>query len=112
MEFFAQMCWEEVPQIAEASLSAGPWRMTEILQIRSNAFAFRGGCHLSSHKTFDAKLLACYTQQYTPDSSLRSPNLSELMAADRCLMENCTNSSMKELEPRRCAARSRINAGA
>ena len=80
------MCWEDVPQIDEASLSAGPWRINQILQIRSNACALCGGCHLASHKTFDAKLLACYTQQYATDSGLRSPNLTELMSADRHLM--------------------------
>ena len=42
---------------------------------------------MASHKTFDAKLLACYTHQYATDSGLRSPNLSELMSADRLLME-------------------------
>ena len=59
---------------------------SQILQFWSNAFALCGGCHSSSHKTFDAKLLACYTQQDTPDSGLRYPNLYELMAADRYLM--------------------------
>ena len=73
-------------RLIEASLSAGPWRINQILQIRSNAFALCGGCHLASHKTFDAKLLACYTQQYATDSGLRSPNLTELMSADRHLM--------------------------
>ena len=85
MELLTQMCWEDVPQIDEASLSAGPWRIIQILQIRSNAFALCGECHLASHKTFDAKLLACYTQQYATDSGLRSPNLT--MSADRHLME-------------------------
>ena len=81
------MCWQEVPHIDEASLSAGPWRINQILQIRSNAFALCGGCNLASHKTFDAQLPACYTEQYATDSGLRPPNLSELMAADRHLLE-------------------------
>ena len=85
MELLIQMCWEDVPQIDEASLSAGAWRINQSLQIRSNAFALSGGCHLASHKTFDAKLLACYTQQYATDSGLRSPNLT--MSADLLLME-------------------------
>ena len=70
---------------------------TQILQIWSNAFTLCGGCHSSSRKTFDAKLLACYTQQYTLDSGLRYPNLHELMAADRYLMEKTTNSSMMRI---------------
>ena len=37
MEFLTQMCWEDVPQIDEASLSSGLWRINQILQIRSNA---------------------------------------------------------------------------
>ena len=79
------MCWEDVPQIDEASLSAGSWRINQILQIRSHAFALSGRCHLATHKRFDAKLLACYTHQYATDSGLRSPNLT--MSADRLLME-------------------------
>ena len=59
--------------------------MNQILQIRSNAFALCGGCHLASHRTFDAKLLASFTQQHATDSGLRSPNLT--MSADRLLME-------------------------
>ena len=86
-ELLSKMCWEDVPQIDEASLSAGPWRINQILQIRSNAFALCGGCRLASHNTFDAKLLACYTHQHATDSGLRSPNLSEIMSADRLLME-------------------------
>ena len=41
-ELLTQMCWEDVPQIDETSLSAVPWRINQILQIRSNAFAFCG----------------------------------------------------------------------
>ena len=85
MELLTQMCWEDVPQIDEASLSAGSWRINQILQIRCHAFALSGRCHLATHKTFDSKLLACYTQQYATDSGLRSPNLT--MSADRLLME-------------------------
>ena len=40
MELLTQMCWE-VPQI-EASLSGGPWRTNQVLQIRSHAFALCG----------------------------------------------------------------------
>ena len=75
----SSMCWEDIPQIDEASLSAGPWRIDQILHIRSNAFALCGGCHLALHKTLDAKLLACYTRQYETDSGLRSPKLAELI---------------------------------
>ena len=85
MEFLTQMCWEDVPQIDEASLSAGLWRINQILQIGSNAFALCGQCLLASHKTFDAKLLACFSLQYATDSGLRSPNLT--ISADRHLME-------------------------
>ena len=87
MELLTQMCWEDVPQIDEASLSAGNWRINQILQIRSNAFALCGGCRLASHKTYDSKLLACETQQHASDSGLRPANLTELMSADRLLME-------------------------
>ena len=86
MVLLTQMCWE-VPQIDEASLSGGPWRTNQVLQIRSNAFALCGGCHFASHKTFDAQLPACYTQQYATDSWLRPPNFSELVAPDRHLLE-------------------------
>ena len=87
VEFLTQMCWEEVPQIDEASLSAGPWRISPLLHVRCNAFALWERCHLASHKTYDAKPLACDTQQYATDSGLRAPNLPELMAADRLLMD-------------------------
>lgn len=63
------------------------WRINQILQIRSNAFALCGGCHLASRKTYDAKLLACYSQQYASDSGRRPPNPTEFMSADRLLME-------------------------
>ena len=42
---------------------------------------------MASHKTVDAQLPACYTEQYATDGGLRPPNLSELMAADRHLLE-------------------------
>ena len=71
----------------ESSLSARPWRINQILQIRSNAFALCGGCHLPSHKTFESKLLACFHQPHASDSGHRPPNLTELMSADRLLME-------------------------
>ena len=87
MELLIQMCWEDVPEIDEASFSAGPSRINHILQIRSNAFAHCGGCHLAAHKTFDSKLLACYAQPYAADSGLRPANLTELVSADRLLME-------------------------
>ena len=35
----------------------------------------------------DAKLMACYTQQYAAGNGLRSPNLTELMSADRILVQ-------------------------
>ena len=73
MELLTQMCWEDVPQIDEASLSAGPWRINKILQIRSNAFALCGGCRLASHKTYGLRNMP--------------PNLTELISADRLLME-------------------------
>ena len=84
MELLTQACWEDVPEIDEASLSAGPWRINQILQIRSNAFALCGGCPSASHKSFDSR--ACYTQQNASGSGLRPPNLTELMSADRLLM--------------------------
>ena len=95
MELFIHMCWEDVPQIDEASLSAGAWRINQILKIRSHAFTLSGRCHLATHKTFDAKLLACYTQQYATDSGLRSPNLT--ISADRHLMEKSTSSSTRRI---------------
>ena len=84
MELLTQACWEDVPEIDEASLSAGPWRINQILQTRSNAFALCGGCPSASHKSFDSR--ACYTQQNASGSGLRPPNLTELMSADRLLM--------------------------
>ena len=84
MELSTQMCWEDVPQIDKASLSAGAWPNLANPQQRLRAL---WRCHLASHKTFDAKLLACYTQHHATDRRLRSPNLSELMSADRLLME-------------------------
>ena len=86
MDLLTQMCWEEVPQIDEASSLAGLWRISQLLQGRCNAFALSGRFHLASHKTYDAKLLACCAPQYAADSGLRAPNLSELMAADRHLL--------------------------
>ena len=71
----------------ESSLSERPWRINQILQIRSNAFALCGGCHLPSHKTFASKLLACFHQPQSSDSGHRPPNLTEPMSADRLLME-------------------------
>ena len=51
---------------------------------------------MASHKTFDAKFLASYTQQYATDSELRSPNLSDVMSADRLLMEKIYQLANKE----------------
>ena len=103
IQLSTQMCWEDVPQIDEASLSAAPWPNLANPQQRLCAL---WRCHLASYKTFDAKLMACYTHHHATDRRLRSPNLSELMSAGRRLVEKILPARQRgESEPRRCAAR-------
>ena len=83
MELLTQMCWEDVPQIDEAFLSARPGASTR--SCRYTATPSRSLEGLA--QTYDSKLLACHTQQYASDSGLCAPNLAELMSADRLLME-------------------------
>ena len=77
------MCWEDVPQIDKASLSAGPWRINRILHIRSNAFALCGGViwHRTRHLTPNCWPALPINTQPTAGSALRiCPNSCPLIA--------------------------------
>ena len=79
------MSWEDVPQIDEAFLSAGPCRN----QILPSRFV-EGVIWHRSKKHLTPNFWPAILSNTQPTGQLRSPNLSELMCADRLLMEkNC-----------------------
>ncbi|CAK0831796.1 unnamed protein product, partial [Prorocentrum cordatum] len=70
-ELLIQLFLEDTPQVDESSFSAGPWKISQLLQIRRNTLALCGACRLASHKTSDAKLLALYAVQCSLESGLQ-----------------------------------------
>ena len=81
------MLFEEAPQVPEADLRSSPWKVSQILTIRRNAFALCGACHLSNAKALDHKFVSMLSKQYSDDSGLRGPNLKEAIEADRHVCE-------------------------
>jgi len=89
LQLLAQVCWDDPPQLSEDDLRPSPWRLSRMLQVRRNAYALSGGCHLANHKILDQKMLAAFTKAYSAESGLRAPSLKEYMEADRVIMKEC-----------------------
>ena len=77
------LCYEDSVDLSPGDLGGNPWRVSQALETRRNAFPLCGAAHIASLRNLDHKLLALYTVRVPPECGMRTPNMNELQAADK-----------------------------
>lgn len=70
-------------EVEDSDVSAAPWALATMFEVRRNAFALAQVCHLAAMKSYDQAFMKLYTAK--PSDGLRPPNMKEAQQADRDL---------------------------